>query len=239
VKANQVASIDAILNNDGTLSLQEYDPLATAPQDLIEGTVVSVNPINPTQFTIVVTDKLQAPVSLVGAINVGDALTVNIPSVTLKPFLVDTKGLAIPQSFLNSFAGQTNNVALHPGQTVAIHATAFVPPAGLTIGIATADTVTLRFSRFTATATVPLTTLTLNTINLPAYFRVTGTFPVQAFASTITTGSVTGTNYDGVVDPSGLTDSAPVALRALYLEDPTLTSAFPFFAAKVRKPVNP
>jgi hypothetical protein len=238
VQANHVASIDAILKSDGTLALQEYEPLATAPQDLIEGTIVAINPINLRQFTMVVTDKLQALTSLIGLVNIGDLLTVTMPAV--KPFLVDTKGLAVGQGFLNLFATQTDNTAMHLGQTVAIHPTAFVPPIGVTNGIVTADTVTLRFSRFTATTAAPFTTLSLNVINVPAYFNVVlGTFPTQTFLSTITSGSQTGSNYDGIIDPTGLADRTPVALRVLYLENSGLSSTVPFFAAKVRKPINP
>jgi len=74
-----VASVDAILNSDGTLSIQEFEPLLNAAKDVVEGTVVAINQTGQTQFTIVTTDKVQAATgSLIGGLNVGDPLTVNI-----------------------------------------------------------------------------------------------------------------------------------------------------------------
>src|SRR5467141_3311468 len=93
VANGQIASVDAFLNTDGTLSLKEFEPLNATRQDFVEGTVYAVN--TPTQFAIAVTDKVQlATNSLIGGLNAGDLLTVNIPAP--KPFLVDTKGLPVP-----------------------------------------------------------------------------------------------------------------------------------------------
>jgi hypothetical protein len=93
VSNNQVASMDVVLNSDGTLSIQEIEPLLAAVQDTVEGIVVSINP-NQTQFTLVVTDFIPlAQNSLITGLHVGDGLTVNIPNPNL--FLVDTKGLAV------------------------------------------------------------------------------------------------------------------------------------------------
>ncbi|MGB4784423.1 MAG: hypothetical protein WAQ77_06895, partial [Candidatus Acidiferrum sp.] len=79
VANNQIASVDAFLNTDGTLSLKEFEPLNATRQDFVEGTVYAVN--TPTQFAIAVTDKVQlATNSLIGGLNTGDLLTVNIPA---------------------------------------------------------------------------------------------------------------------------------------------------------------
>src|SRR5881394_680137 len=88
VSAKQVASVDAVLNSDGTLSIQEIEPLLPSQQDIVEGLVAT---INQTQFVIIVTDKpsVASPGSLIGSLNIGDGLTVNIPNPNL--FLVDTK----------------------------------------------------------------------------------------------------------------------------------------------------
>src|SRR6266700_7725654 len=126
IVANQVASVDAILNSDGTLSIQEFEPLLNAQQDVVEETVAAINQTSQTQFTIITTDKGQlATGSLIGALNVGDPLTVNI---ALNPnlFLVDQKGLLVSQNFNGSFinfANQTNTTAIHVGQSVTVHVT--------------------------------------------------------------------------------------------------------------------
>src|SRR6266404_3052525 len=126
VVANQVASVDAILNSDGALSIQEFEPLLNAAKDVVEGTVVAINQTTQTQFTIVTTDKVQAATgSLIGGLKVGDPLTVNI-ALNPNPFLVDTKGLMVRQNFasvFSNFAGATNTAAIHAGQTVAVHVT--------------------------------------------------------------------------------------------------------------------
>src|SRR6266851_4043129 len=143
VVAGQIASVDAFLKSDGTRELKEFEPLNATQKDFIEGTVYAVN--TPTQFAIAVTDKVQlATSSLIGGLNTGDLLTVNIPAP--KPFLVDTKGLAIPAGSLGLFRGQADTSAIHPGQTVAVNVTAFVAALGNTIAAATSDTVTLRWS---------------------------------------------------------------------------------------------
>src|SRR4029077_7342292 len=103
IVAKQVASLDAILKSVGTLSIQEFEPLLSSQADVVEGIVVAVNPTSQTQFTIVATDKVQATTnSLIRGFNVGDALTVNIV-LNPNPFLVDTKGLELSQSFPATF----------------------------------------------------------------------------------------------------------------------------------------
>src|SRR5229473_2264361 len=81
-----------------------------------------------TQFTIVTTDKVQATTnSLIGGLNVGDPLTVTIV-LNPNPFLVDTKGLQVSQSFpatFNNFASGTTTTAIHLGQAVAVNVTTF------------------------------------------------------------------------------------------------------------------
>src|SRR6266699_3728492 len=129
IVANQVASVDAILNSDGTLSIQEFEPLLNAKQDVVEGTVAAINQTSQTQFTIITTDKGQlATGSLIGALNVGDPLTVNIAALNPNLFLVDQKGLLVSQNFNGSFinfANQTNTTAIHVGQSVTVHVTSF------------------------------------------------------------------------------------------------------------------
>jgi len=227
----QIASVDAFLNSDGTLSLKEFEPLLTTQQDLVEGTVYLIS--SQTQFGIVVTDKIQAATnSLIGGISTGDLLTVNIPSA--QPFFVDTKGLAVPAAALGLFQGQSNTTAIHPGQKVAIHVTAFTAASGTTLASATADTVTLRWSRLIASLTSSSTT-TVNVNSVPSYFGITPAsgFPTQVFSGTLGADGVT--NLDGVTDAGGLNAGLPVGLRVLYLENSTNSAQFPFMAAKIRQ----
>jgi hypothetical protein len=236
VVEGQVGSVDAFLNEDGTFSLKEYEPLTSTEEDLVEGTVYAITPGSANQFGMVVTDRIHAATgSLIGGLNVGDLLTVNIPSP--HPFFVDTKGLPVssfaPGTFLN-FSGQTNTVAIHPGQNILVHVTAFTAASGSTIASATADTVTLRWSRV-ASSVRAASSPTFTIVGLPSYF---GFAPSSLFGVETFTGTAGGdvTNFDGIVDANGLTPSVPpVELRALFLEDPTNSANPVFFAAKVRQ----
>jgi hypothetical protein len=227
--------MDVVLKSDGTLSVQEIEPLLASLQDTVEGIVVSINQNNQTQFTLVVTDFIPlAQNSLIVGLHVGDGLTVNIPNP--KPFLVDTKGLPLASQFagnLANFANATNTSALRLGQTVAVHVTAFTAANGTTIASSTSDTVTLRWSRFAATPATPFTASIFNVTGFPSYFFASGTAQVQAFPGT--PGTRGTTNFDGIADASGLNPSKPVAQRALFIENTTNTSNPAFFAAKVRQ----
>jgi hypothetical protein len=234
VANNEIASMDAVLRSDGTMTIQEIEPLVSSIEDLIEGTVTSV--ITPAQFAMVTTDKIQAAQNtLIAGLNVGDPLTVNIPAPS--PFLVDTKGLPLHSQFaglLTNFQGGTNTTSMHPGQTVAVHVTVFTAASGSTIASANADTVILRWSRFTASPATQSSPV-FNITGLPAYFAVAQglSFEVQTFTGTPGADGVT--NFDGVSDASALSALKPVALRALYLQNTTNSAAPVFFAAKVRQ----
>ena len=235
VSSNQVASMDAVLNADGTLSVLEIEPLSDSVEDLVEGTVIALNPANSTEFGIVVSDKLPAATgSLISGLNVGDPLMVNIDTLNISPFFVDTKGLDIVDvspTALDSFQGHTDTTAIFPGQTVAVHVTALTASSGTTPASATVDTVTLRWSRFTAQV-APLSSSSFNVATLPSFFDFTpsSTFQVQAF----TTGT-RNTRVDGLADLANLNPAKPIALRALFFENPSLSLTPAFFAAKVRQ----
>jgi len=233
VANDQIASVDAFLNTDGTLSLKEFEPLNATRQDFVEGTVYAVN--TPTQFAIAVTDKVQlATNSLIGGLNAGDLLTVNIPAP--KPFLVDTKGLAVPAGSLGLFRGQADTSAIHPGQAVAVNVTAFVAALGNTIAAATSDTVTLRWSRLIAIPTGTSTSTVVDVNSVPSYFNITpaSVFPTQVFSGTL--GGQGVTNLDGIPSSAAnVTASLPVGLRVLYLENSSNSAQFPFMAAKIRQ----
>jgi len=237
VKSGQIASVDVFLNSDGTLALKEFEPLTSTQVDLVEGTVVLVT--GATQFVIAVTDETPAATgSLIGSVATGQLLTVNLATVPPpQPFFVDTKGLAVstfPQS-LNYFATQTDTTAIHPGQTVAVHVTAFTAAVGANPASVVVDTVTLRWSRFSAAVQSggsPAFTIT----GLPSYFDFTAAslFQVQTFVGTAGADGIT--NFDGITDATGLTvTTPPVEIRGLFLENTSFSAQPAFFAAKVRQ----
>jgi len=229
VSSNQAASMDVILKSDGTLAIQEIEPLLGTLQDTVEGIVVSINSGNQTQFTLVVTNLIpMAQNSLIGTLKIGDGFTVNLANA-MKPFLVDTKGLPVASQFaavFGNFANQSNTSALHLGQTVAVHVIApFTAAIGTTLASATSDTVTLRWTRFTA-ATSAASTPAFSITGFPSFFNATGIAQVESFPAT---------NLDGVPSTANLLVPDPVAMRALFIEN-TSNSAVPaFFAAKVRQ----
>ena len=239
VSNNQVASMDVILRSDGTLAIQEIEPLLATAQDTVEGIVVSINPSSlAQQFTLVVTNLIPAAQSsLIGSLHIGDALTVNLSNPVF-PFLVDQKGLPVQTNFAGIFANffnQTSTSAIHLGQVVAVHVTApFTASVGSTIASTFADTITLRWSRLTATLQAP-TSPAFNLASFPFYFGLPqGTIlTVQTFPVALGTARVT--NFDGVLDGSGLLTARPVAIRALFLENTTNSANPVFFAAKVRQ----
>jgi len=233
VASNQLASMDAVLNADGTCSVLEIEPTDATVQDIVEGTVVPVSvPAN--SFAIIVTDKLPAASgSLISSLHLGDPLIVNIANIP-NTFYVDTKGLdvqdASPAAY-STFFGQSSTSAIFSGQSIAIHVTAFTAQNGTTPASATADTVTLRFSRLTA-GVQPLSTSTFTIGGIPSYFDFTpdSTFLVQAFVN-----APRNTNLDGVTDLSNLSSTSPVSVRALFFENSGLSLQPAFFAAKVRQ----
>jgi len=230
----QIASVDAFLNSDGTLSLKEFEPLVSTQKDLVEGVVSRI--ISSPQFEIVVTDKTQAAASsLIGGLNTGDLLTVNIPATTVKPFFVDTKGLAVPPASTGLFAGASDTTVIRLGQTISVHVTGFTAASGTTIASVTADTVTLRWSRLIALPTAGSSTSQINVNTIPSYFGFTSAsvFPTQVFAGTLGADGVT--NLDGIATAASVTSGVPVGLRVLYLENSTNTAPFPFMAAKIRQ----
>jgi len=228
ISSNQAASMDVILKSDGTLSVQEIEPLLATLQDTVEGLVASINSGNSTQFTMIVTNVIPAAQgSVIGTLQIGNGLTVNL-SASVKPFLVDTKGLPVAAQFaavFGSFANQSNTSALHLGQTVAVHVTSFTAAAGTTLASATVGTVTLRMSRFVAT-TASASSPSFLITGFPSFFNATGTTQVEAFPTT---------NLDGISGTANLTVNNPVAMRALFIENSNNSAVPAFFAAKIRQ----
>ncbi|HLZ91149.1 MAG TPA: DUF4382 domain-containing protein [Candidatus Acidoferrum sp.] len=232
VVQGDVASLDMVLNSDGTLALLEYDPLNTASGDWIEG-VITASPSSSTQFSLVTNDAVFATSgSLIGGKLVfGAVLNATLSSLTtLNPFLIDSKGLVIP---VNNFANSTDATVFVPGQTVSLRVTAFTAASGSTPASATVDTVYLRFTRVSGTVAASGTQSSFAIQNLPTFFGPTTQQLVQ-----ITLGSppsVPSTNFEGVASATGLSNPQTVSIRALYFGQNT-GILMPFTAAKVRVP---
>lgn len=231
----QVASMDAILNSDGTFTVQEIEPLLQTQQDTVEGTVMSIGN-NGAQFSIITSDIIPAATSSkIATVNMGDPLTVNLNSVVGGGFLVDTKGLAVGGA-IGNFQGGTTTSALHLGQTVAVHVTSFTAASGSNPAAVNSDSVTLRWSRFIATVNTAATPL-FGITNLPGYFGFTtaSIFSVQTFGTTLGADGTTTVDGPAANSTGNLTTNNPVAIRALFIEDTGNTLDPAFFAAKVRQ----
>jgi Domain of unknown function (DUF4382) len=231
VVQGHVASIDTVLNSDGTFTLLEYDPLSTTTGDWIEG-IVPVVPSSSTQFTLVTNDLVLATSGSVISPSVPLATSINATLVNPKPFLVDSKGLTIPT---NTFANNTDGSIFLPGQTLSLHVTAFTAASGSIPAHATVDTVYLRFTRVSGTVATTGTQASFTIQNLPSFFGMTTPLLVE-----ITQGappSIPATNFDGVTSATVLSNPQTVSIRALYFGGSTQApSAMPFSAAKVRVP---
>jgi len=215
-----VASLDTVLNSDGTFTLLEYDPLATATGDWVEG-VVTVIPSSSTQFQIITNDTVLATSNSKLGNNLALATPVNVTLVSPSPFLVDTKGLLVP---VTTFGGTDASILL-PGQTVAVHVTAFTAASGTPATAAvSADALYLRFTRVTGSLTSSAAP-NVSIQSLPSFFGISTQVQIQLSAGAV------NTNYDGVSSSAGLTSGQTASIRALYFGS-TIVPAFS--AAKVR-----
>jgi hypothetical protein len=224
----QVASLDVTLNADGTFDLLEYDPLATTAGDWIEGTM-GLPSSSSTQFQLVVNDLFLNPSNSLIKSNLRLGAPVNIVLANPKPFVVDTKGLNVPNSL---FTGATDASILMPGQTLAVHVVSFIPASGATPAAANVDFVYLRFTRVTGSVASVAPPNTFAMQSFPSFFGLTVPTTVQ-----LSNGSPS-TNFDGVSGATALVSGQAVSIRALYFgpaTGPTPTPT-PFSAAKVRVP---
>ena len=226
----QVASLDMVLNSDGTLTLLEYDPLSTTTGDWIEGVVTAI-PSSSTQFSVVTNDAVFATSGSIisSSLSFGAAVNVTLVGNPQKPFVVDSKGFVVPT---NAFSGGTDSSVLAPGQTVAAHVTAFTAGSGSTLAKASADSLYLRFTRATGTVTGVAPPNTFSMQSFPPFFALTTPITVQ-----LSTGSPS-TNSDGISSSSSLTAGQTVSITALYFGPPVgnTSTPTPFSAAKVRVP---
>ena len=219
----QVASLETVLNADGTFALSGYDPLGITAGDWIEG-VVGLAPSSSTQFQLVTNDLVLAPAnSLIGNnLELGAPVTVTL--VNPKPFVVDTKGLVVPN---NTFSGATDASVLTPGETLAVHVVSFTAGSGTTPAAASVDFVYLRFTRVTGSVASFAPPNLFAMQSFPSFFGLSVPAIVQLSS---------GSNFEGITGASGLVSGQTASIRALYFGSPTgpTPTPTPFTAAKVR-----
>lgn len=225
-KQGQVASLDTILNPDGSLTLLEYDPLAIMEGDWIEG-IIGLPPSSSTQFQLVTNDFVTATNNSRIGNNLKLGAPVRITLESARPFVVDSKGLVIPSS---SFSGAVDASVLTPGQTLALHVVSFTPGTGTALAAATVDFVYLRFTRVTGSVASAAPPNTFAIQSLPSFFGLT--LPVTVQLSSVSP----ATNFDGVSGASELVSGQTASIRALYFGPPTgpTPTPSPFSAAKGR-----
>ncbi len=236
VQANQVASIDAILNADGTIKLIAFDPISAATatnNDFIEG-VVAFAPTNPNQFTLIASDAALTTSGSVLPKPFPIGTTVNVTLVTNKPtpFAVDTNGLNVsPSDVANFNTGTGSATSLLPGQMVAIRVAGFANNNGV-FAVMT-DALELRSSRVAGTAAQNGTNtgFLYTGTSLPLYLGINLPVPLVEF-TTGTPPTQNSTHFDGVTSSTGVVNGTTYSTRALYFGQ---NASFPFVTGKVRQ----
>lgn len=226
VTSGALAAADAILNDDGTLTVRNYSPVpfTAASKDTIEGLVYTTPNAANQVFDIVVTDAsfAQSNSLLRGAIQPGDLVIVGV--VTPQPFFIVSEGLLVPA---NLFVNSTGVGVIHAGQTVALSVSGFVPTNGSSaFNSATANGIALRFTRLTGTV-ASVATSQFGMTSLPAFLGLTA----NPFVGITNTGPGTTTDFDGT---SRFTEAVGdnVSISALYFGSSTSPA---FSAATIRK----
>jgi hypothetical protein len=219
---NMVVSADLALNSDGTFTAIEINLEDAAPDDEITGVVFSIN--SATQFQMVALDKVQAAAgSLIGGVNAGNLVTVNLASGPT--FVVDSKGLVIPQSPLTLFQGSSDTTQMLGGQVVEVRVktfTAATPPANASL---TTDRVRLRFSVISGAVSLA--------VNPSINFNL-GTLPpllTNQNLNSLQVQTQLKTSFEGITDINGLASNDSVSVRGLFFNGTTAIVV----AAKVRK----
>ncbi len=225
-KQGQVASLETVLNADGTFTLLEYDPLGITAGDWIEG-VIGLPPSSSTQFQLVTNDLVLAPANSLIGNNLELGAPVKVTLANPKPFVVDTKGLVVPNT---SFSGATDASVLVPGETLGVHVVSFTPASGATPAAASVDFVYLRFTRVTGSVASAAPPNAFVMQSFASFFGLTVPATIQ-----LSSGS-SNTNFDGITSASGLVSGQTASIRALYFGPPTgpTPTPSPFSAAKVR-----
>jgi hypothetical protein len=215
VVINQVVSLDAVLNSDGTFTYTYFDPVSPTAIDFVEALVTTQGNSTTNQFTAVTTDFSPASSgSLIsGKVNLGDPAVVTIPNPAPVPFIIDNKGLFVPS---NSFGGATDASVVQPGQTVLIPVTAFTAKNGTTPAAITASSLALRYTRVSGTvATTGNPIFSVGT--LPPFFGLSTNAQMQA--------SSAFTSLDGYTPPLSVSGGDNISARALFF-GPGLSPSF-------------
>jgi hypothetical protein len=234
VQANQVASIDAILNDDGTIKLIAYNPISAVSatnNDFIEG-VVAFAPTDSNHFTIISSDAALTTSGTVLPKPFPIGTTVNVTLNANTPFAVDTNGLAVAASDMANFNNSAGSATeLLPGQMVAIRVASFSNNSG--VFAVTTDALELRSSRIAGTAAQNGTNtgFLYTGTSLPPYLGINLPTPLVEF-TTGTPPTQNSTHFDGVTSPTGVVNGTVYSTRALYFGQ---NASFPFVAGKVRQ----
>lgn len=234
VQANQVASIDAILNADGTIKLIAFDPISavsTTNNDFIEG-VVAFAPRTSNQFTLIASDAALTTSASVLPKPFPIGTTVNVTLNANTPFAVDTNGLNVaPSDVANFNSGTGSATELLPGQMVAIRVAGFTNNSGV-FAVMT-DALELRSSRVAGTAAQNGTNtgLLYTGTSLPLFLGINLPVPLVEF-TTGTPPTENSTHFDGVTTSTGVVNGTTISTRALYFGQ---NASFPFVAGKVRQ----
>ena len=219
----QLVSLDTAVNADGTLALLVYDPLSSVAIAWVDG-VVTVPASSSTQFQIIAGKQATATGGS-STLPSGSIVNVTLTSPLASTFLIDSKGLTVPN---NSFAGSADASVLVPGMTVGLRVTQYTAASGTTPAAITADVVTLRFSSVSGAVAGNNGQISFSMQSLPTFYGLTANSVVELNQLSPVT------NFDGITGASGLNVGSTVAIRALYL-GPTTATNTPFIAAKVRQ----
>lgn len=223
LQTSMVVSADLTLKSDGTFTASEIELEDSAPSDEITGIVFSINTTTNTSFSLVVLDTLQAATgSLIGGVSTGNLVTVQL--ATSPAFVVDTKGLVIPQTQLSLFQGASDTSQMLGGQVAQVRVKTFTAASGQTIASLTTDRVRLRFSVITASVLGGPANPNFTLGTLPPLLSNQNLLSLQVQTQLKTT-------FEGVTDVNGLASGDNVSVRGLFFNGtpPIVT------AAKVRK----
>jgi len=215
LQTNMVVEVDAMMMPGGIFLARQISFEDDAEDDELEGVVFKID--DAMHFEMVVLDELRS----LNNINVGNPVVVTLSNSS---FQAQIEELNAPSALVSAFQGATDTSQLLPGQTVEIRLTAPANP-GPPISV-TADRVRLRMTQFTANVSGAPVPPNFMVGNLPSLFTSAGISSIQVQTSS-------NTEFEGVVDVSGLADMDTVSLRGLLFNNGTNPPVL--VAKKVRK----
>ncbi len=198
---NQIVEVDLAMMAEGVFLARKIEFEDQVEDDELEGVVFKID--DATHFEMVVLDELRS----VNNVSVGNPVVVTLSSPT---FRVDTDGLTVPSSLQGAFEGATDTSQLLTGQSVEVRLTG-PAIAGQPITV-TANRVRLRMTQFTGNVSGAPAPPSFNVGGLPALFIGAGITSIQVETSG-------DTNFQGVMDVSGLADGNTVSLKGLLFKN--------------------